>query len=171
MKKLLSLLAICAVSLSAFAETPPSDASIDKLLAVTDSQKLINGTWPQVEANFKNAFIESIGSTSLNNEQQKIADTMSKQLAAVYKEEFSWDKMKPVFVEAYKDTFTQEEVDGMLEFYNSKVGKAVTQKMPVVMQATMSSVQQQMTRLMPKLQKIQQDAIDSIEAKADSSGH
>ena len=169
MNKIVALVGIMVVSISAFAETKPSDASLDELLTITDSQKLVDGMWPQMDAMLKNSAKQALGETTLNEEQQKISDDTQAKMIVLFKEEFSYEKMKPMFIKVYKDSFSQDEIDGMIAFYKSKAGKAVTKKMPVVMQATLANVQAQMSNITPKLQKIQQASIEEIKAKSTSS--
>jgi hypothetical protein len=57
----------------------------------------------------------------------------------------------------------------MITFYKSNAGQAVIKKMPVVMQSTMANVQAQMSSIMPKIQKIQQEAVEQVKAKADAA--
>jgi len=167
MKKLIAIAGICLISVTAFAETKPSDASLNELLTITDSQKLIDSMWPQVEGMMNNAAKQALGNTTLNSEQQKVMQDANAKIAAVFKEEFGFEKLKPMMIGIYKESFSQEEVDGMLKFYKSKAGQAVIKKMPLVMQSTMTNVQAQMSVIVPKIQKIQQEAIDEVKAKAD----
>lgn len=166
MKKLLALAGIMFVSISVFAETKPSDSSLEELLTITDSQKLIDSMWPQMDTMLKNSAKQALGETTLSAEQQKISDATNEKMAIIFKDEFSYEKLKPMFIKIYKESFSQEEVDGMVAFYKSKAGKAVIKKMPVVMQSTMANVQAQMTHIIPKLQKIQDDSVAEIKAKA-----
>ncbi|MES2822615.1 MAG: DUF2059 domain-containing protein [Pseudomonadota bacterium] len=169
MKKLLAVVGIMLVYASVFAETKPSDASLDELLTITDSQKLIDGMWPQMDAMLKTSEKQALGEVTLNEEQQKISDKTQEKMATLFKEEFAYDKMKPMIIKIYKESFSQEEIDGMVTFYKSKAGKAVIKKMPTVMQSTMANVQAQMSQIIPKLQKIQQESIDEIKAKSAST--
>lgn len=168
MKKLLAVVGIMLVSVSVFAETKPSDASLDELLTITDSQKLIDGMWPQMDAMLKTSEKQALGEVTLTDEQQKISDKTQAKMATLFKEEFAYEKMKPMIINIYKESFSQDEIDGMVTFYKSKAGKAVIKKMPTVMQATMANVQAQMSQIIPKLQKIQQESIDEIKAKSAS---
>ena len=168
MKKLIAFVGMCLISVAALAETKPSDASLEELLTITESQKLVDGMWPQVEAMMNNAAKQALGNTSLNGEQQKVMEGANSKMATVFKDEFSFEKMKPMMVSIYKESFSQDEVDSMIKFYKSKGGQAVIKKMPMVMQSTMSNVQAQMSNIMPKIQKIQQDAFEEIKAKADT---
>ena len=169
MKKLIAIAGICLVSVAAFAETKPSDASLNELLTITDSQKLVDGMWPQVEGMMNETAKQALGNTTLNGAQQKVMQDSNTKVAAVFKEEFGYEKLKPMMINIYKESFSQEEVDGMLEFYKSKAGQAVTKKMPLVMQSSMANVQAQMSTVIPKIQKIQQDAIEQVKAKADKT--
>ena len=169
MKKILALVGIMLVSFTVFAETKPSDSSLNELLSITDSQKLIDNMWPQMDAMLKNSAKQALGETVLNEEQQKISEKTHEKMASLFKEEFAYDKMKPMIIKIYKDAFSQDEIDGMITFYKSKAGKAVIKKMPLVMQSTMENVQAQMTQIVPKLQKIQQDSINEIKAKSTST--
>lgn len=167
MKKFIAIVGICLVSVAAFADTKPSDASLEELLTITESQKLIDAMWPQVEGMMNNAAKQALGNSSLNSEQQKVLEGANAKMAGVFKEEFSFEKMKPMMVNIYKESFSQDEVDSMIKFYKSKGGQAVIKKMPLVMQSTMSNVQAQMSTIIPKIQKIQQDAFEEVKAKAD----
>jgi len=168
MKKLIAITGLCLISMTAFADSKPSDASLNELLTITDSKALIDGMWPQVETMMNNAAKQAVGSNTLNSEQQKVMQDANAKVAAVFKEEFSYEKMKPMMISIYKESFSQDEVDGMLAFYKSKAGQAVIKKMPVVMQSTMANVQTQMSSIMPKIQKIQQDAVEQVKAKANN---
>lgn len=169
MKKFIALVGICLVSAAAFADTKPSEASLEELLTITESQKLIDAMWPQVEGMMNNAAKQALGNSSLNDEQQKVLEGANSKMAVVFKEEFSFDKMKPMMISIYKESFSQDEVDSMIKFYKSKGGQAVIKKMPVVMQSTMGNVQAQMSTIIPKIQKIQQDAFEEVKAKADKA--
>ena len=62
-------------------------------------------------------------------------------------------------MQLYRDTFEQEEVDGLLVFYASPAGQAYVNKMPVVMQKSMALSQSLMQSIIPKMTAAMQDAI------------
>src|SRR5262249_25615685 len=78
------------------------------------------------------------------------------------KEALKWDDLKQMYFQIYSESFTQEEVDGMLAFYESPAGKAVIKKMPVVMQKSMTQVQQ---RILPLVQKSVEEAVAMQKAR------
>ncbi|MPN27418.1 hypothetical protein SDC9_174851 [bioreactor metagenome] len=89
--------------------------------------------------------------------QDKIMDLM--------KAEFSWENLKPEFERLYAETYSAEELDGLLKFYQSPLGKKFIAKQPEMQQKTMAMVQQMMMRVMPKIEaltkELQQKAMEA----------
>jgi hypothetical protein len=96
--------------------------------------------------------LTSQGTTS----QAEIAKAQDKQrrLFALIQEKTSWENMRPVFVKAYAETFTDSEIDGMLAFYKTPAGKAMITKQPAVNGKIMSNVQGLMADLVPQMEAI-----------------
>jgi hypothetical protein len=53
----------------------------------------------------------------------------------------SWRNMKPVYVRIYVDTFNQEEIGGISDFYRSSAGQALLKKTPLLTQNIMQAMQ------------------------------
>jgi hypothetical protein len=67
----------------------------------------------------------------------------------------------------YIDTFTQEEVDGLLAFYRTPAGRAMIEKMPILLGKMMQQTQARMQRLMPQIMQIaQESAKDAVQDPA-----
>jgi uncharacterized protein len=91
-------------------------------------------------------------------EQQAREEETRSKIMDLIKSRMQWDKMRPQYVKLYSETFSDEEISGMLAFYESQAGRAMLAKMPVLMGKTMSLVQAQMTDLMPEIQRITREA-------------
>ena len=63
-----------------------------------------------------------------------------------------WITMRPQLVTVYSETFSAEEIDGILAFYQSPAGHALLDKRPVIMSKTMAL-------LMPEIQRLAKEAI------------
>jgi uncharacterized protein len=159
---LISLTCICSAAFAA--ETPPSEASLKELLAVTESRKLIDSTLAQVDGMMKNIMAQASQGQVVTPEMQKILDKMKDRSVAIMKEELDWALFEPLYLKIYGQSFSQEEVDGMIAFYSSTAGKAVVKKMPVVMQNVMTEMQGRMRPLMMKMQAAQQEMMQEIQA-------
>jgi hypothetical protein len=129
-----------------------SEASINELLAVTKARKLIDDMLPQLQGMMKNAMQQTLQGQPPTKEQQAILDKFLNNVTATYAKEMSWEKMQPIYVRVYRTSFTQSEIDSMLAFYKSPGGRAVTDKMPVVMRNTMTEMQSMMGPMMKGLQ-------------------
>ena len=76
----------------------------------------------QMDDTMRNSMKEATHGQPLNPEQQKIGDEAQAKMVSTIREALDWSKVEPLLVEAYRNTFTQEEVDAMLKFYTSPVG-------------------------------------------------
>lgn len=157
-------LLLCIAPQTFAAPQKASTESIKQLLSVTEIRKLLDGMSTQLDGVLRNSMQQTLRGKSISPEQQKILDDMRAELLGLVQAELSWDKMEGMYVRIYQDSFSQEEVDGMIAFYQTPAGKALIRKMPQVTQATMLEMQKSMSTFMPKLQKIQQEAVAKLQA-------
>ena len=142
----------------------PSSESIQELIAVTDSKKIIDNMGAGLEGMMNTSMQQTLQGKPISPEQEAILAKMKTKIVTLMKEEISWSKLEPVTIQIYKESFSQEEVDGMLTFYKSSAGQAVIKKMPVVMQKSMSLMQTNMSTIIPKMQKIQEETLVELKA-------
>ena len=162
MKKMLIVLALTFAS-PVFA-APPSDASLRQLLEITNSKKLFESAVASVDAEAKAMTQQILKGKEITAADQEALDRMNARLVAMMQEEMRWQTLEPRYLDIYRESFTQAEVDGMLRFYKSPTGKAVIEKMPVVMQHTMQLMQGLMVGMAPKLQAIIEDMLVELQA-------
>lgn len=137
-------------------DAPASEESILKLIEVTQSRKLLGDMQPQIRESINAGIAQSTDLSSLSAGQKEVLEDMQEEMIGLIIEDMSWERMEPDFIAIYRDAFTEAEVQGMLDFYATDAGQALIRKMPQVMQGSMQMVQQQMQRLAPKLQELQQ---------------
>ncbi|MBV9695666.1 MAG: DUF2059 domain-containing protein [Gammaproteobacteria bacterium] len=154
-----------AVAGAASAEVRPSEASIRRLLEVTQAHKLIDGMSQQVDAMFAGMLQKQFEGRDLSAQQRAAIDKMRGRLADLMKENFSWDSMEAIYLEVYQKSFSQSEVDDMIKFYRTPAGQAVVLKLPVVMKNTMAILQQRMQALTPKIQQMAADTAAEVKAQ------
>jgi hypothetical protein len=73
-----------------------------------------------------------------------------------------WDKLEPIYIKLYTDTFSQSDIDGILKFYKTPAGSALLKKMPLLMQNLMQLMTAQMQELLPKLRPLVEDYTNRI---------
>ena len=129
----------------------PTDASVDKLLTLTKADTLMESIHGNLEQNMRQGMKQAIAGKKLTDEQTRLLENAQRKYADSMRQELTWASLKPMYIKIYKETFDQEEIDGLTAFYSSKVGQTYINKMPIAMQKTMSAVQQRMAPVISKM--------------------
>jgi hypothetical protein len=169
-KKYLLLLLIFLATPAFAADTPPSEESIKRLLVVTNAKKIADDMMSQMDGGMRNAIKQALQGKTVTPDQQKVFDNMQNKIDDLLKQELNWESLEPLYIQIYRESFTQEEISGILAFYETPVGQALIKKMPIVMQKSMEDMQKRMGTLLPKLQKIQQETLAQLKEHSEKSG-
>jgi hypothetical protein len=137
---------------SAFAE-PPSDADVNRLLAASRAQTLLDSMLPQLEQMQREQFAQITAQHRLDATQQAQLQKVQARTQQTLTQAMAWSQMRPMYVDLYKRTFSREDVLAMAEFYESPAGQSLLDKTPLLMRNVMGAIQQKMTPLMADLQK------------------
>jgi uncharacterized protein len=169
-RKLALLFLICTLFCHAAfaADSKPSEESIKELLAASDAKQLVDDIAGQVDAIMAivvQQVTQGEKAEKLSPEDQKIIDDMKAKLANTLKQEMRWESLEPYYIQIYRETFTQDEVNGIVAFYKTPAGRAAVKKMPVLMQQAMVETQVRMLRLMEQFEEIQKEAQEKLEAQ------
>ena len=148
-RALCSLLLLLAAAV-ARAE-PPTVESVEALLVATKSESIMESVNANMENTLRQGMAQTLAGKKITPQLQRFLDHAPRQFAEAMKEEMSWATLKPLYVQLYQDSFTQEEVDGLVAFYRSPAGEALVTKMPIVMQKTMLLVQSRVAPMMEKM--------------------
>ncbi|HCC56139.1 MAG TPA: hypothetical protein DEQ47_02540 [Solibacterales bacterium] len=146
--KYLALTLLWAAGLSS-GQQLSKEARIERLLTLTNAAANVDRMFDQLKAMAASQMPP--GSTP---EQQAQARQMQARVMDAIKARMNWEKMRPQYVKLYDETFSDQEIDGMLAFYESPAGRAVLQKMPLLMQKSMSLGMAQVADVMPEIQRI-----------------
>lgn len=171
MKTLLSGLAL-VLALTLFTPVsvqaaPPSKESVQQLLKLMNADHLMKSAFDQMDVMMKSSLKQSTAGESLDAKQQAILAKQQTKMMAMIKEEFSWNRIQDSFVQIYRDTYSQKEVDGLIAFYQSPIGRAFVEKQPELMKHTMTMMQQRMGPVMQKIQQMTKETEQELKA-ADS---
>ena len=93
-------------------------------------------------------------------------EEFNRSIMELVSRELSWEKLKGPFINIYAESFTTEELDAMIKFYESPIGKKLLDKQPEIQQKAMQLVQSIMMRLMPEMEKMAKDFAEK-QQKAD----
>jgi hypothetical protein len=167
MNKLVAVLA-CAVALTGFLQAAaPSDASVQELLALTgEDQKTKESGFAQVESMMAAFTKQAPSPKAIPKDALRKALPDGKEILDSMKAAFPWKRIEEMTTQFYKETFTQEEVDGLIAFYKSPLGQVTLKKNPLVNQRVMAGMPQLMAPMMKKINEKGAAEIKEIEAEA-----
>src|SRR6202021_1725294 len=118
-----------------------SYASIRQMLELTNAQQMVAGMKAQMTTMMNAGMQNAMRGQTVTPERQAILDRMAAKMSAVFDEMLSWDALLPIYLRTYRDSFTQDEIDGAIKFYKSAAGQAYVKKLPLVMQNVMREMQ------------------------------
>jgi hypothetical protein len=152
MRKLavVSTVILLAVAGAARADEASKKTKIEELFQLTNVDRMVGQILGQVRS-MQTAQTERM---AMSAEARSRTHEIQDRIQALIARALSWDKIKPEYIALYAETFTEEEIDGMLAFYKSPAGRAMLEKMPVLMQRSMALSQRMMQEIQPEMTKI-----------------
>jgi len=143
------------LALASFAAqaAPPTDADVNRLLAASRAQTMLDSMLPQLEQMQREQFARVAAERPLTPAQQAQLRQVQDRTRQTLGQALSWSQMRPMYVDLYKRTFSREDVIAMAEFYESPAGQSLLDKTPLLMRNVMEAIQQKMTPMMVDLQK------------------
>lgn len=143
-----SLLTVCSWMAQA---APPTPESIELLLDLVQAEKIMDGIKPQVQGAMKASMDQALKGRRPNAEEQKVLDAYLLAATHIVNDTLTMDRLKPLHLQLYSQHLTQEEVDGMITFYQSPTGQSMIAKMPQVMQGVMAAMPALLSPMMEKI--------------------
>lgn len=159
----LFLVAPVAVHAQGTATSSSKQAKVEELLQLTHMDHLMSQMIDQMTARMKASADQQAANMNFTPEQKTIYDDYQQKLNQLLAGYLNWDKMKPVMVQVYSDTYTDDELNGILNFYRSPAGQAMVAKSPQLMTKTMSAMMQQMGTLQPQVQQLSKEFAEKMQ--------
>lgn len=151
MKRLLFILLFAALSVPVHAE-PAQETSIEKLLTLTDAQKLCDSALADTDAIIETTLRPMLQIEGITPEKRKMLESFLNQYKAIIREEFSWQKTLPDYIRIYREIFTEEEIQSLIVFYESPTGKMFVRKTPLIMDKMNDVLNQKMAAIINRMQ-------------------
>ncbi len=158
MKKIAMLvMALFAFVSVATAAEPAADAAKNKELAekLMTTMKISETMTRSLEMGKKIQL--SMMAKRLKGQELQNMEELNRMMMDLVSKELNWEKLKVPIINIYAESFTAEELEAMIKFYESPVGKKLLEKQPEMQQKTMQLMQTIMMKLMPEMEKIAKD--------------
>lgn len=146
--------AVTAPTASAVASSAPaSPATVERLLRAMDMERTLNATFDQVGQIAESMALQA----GVRPRDREAFNRYMQRVNAVVREEASWAQLREPMVQIYAKHYTEAEVQGLIAFYESPLGRSMVAKTPAVMQDSAAVTQAMMQRVMPRLAALAQE--------------
>lgn len=147
--KLLSCASVLLCSFVSQAE-PAKPETVELFLKVTDAAATLDYAYAQLDQ----------VTEQMNHSQGNVAkdDPLRRkhqqELNQLIRTELSWQQLEQPMIAIYSSVFSEEELQGIIAFYQSDAGQKMVKRQPELMQASMAVMQEQSMLLMPKIKQL-----------------
>lgn len=124
---------------------------IEEMFQLMQIQKSIDQVSAQQVTQAKSLIATMSSKQATSPEQQKDMDAFLDKIAVITREAVNWQKLEPQFADLYAQTYTEEEIDGILVFYRSAVGQAMLAKQPELLAKSQALTQAQILTMLPQI--------------------
>jgi hypothetical protein len=139
--------------ISVLADEASKNAKIEEMMQVTYADRMFKQTFDQI----KTMQMAQLNKMEVPAGERQAAEEIQQKTMALLSDRMSWDKLKPALVKVYSETYTEEEINGIVAFYKSQAGQAMLEKSPLLMQRVMAMSQELVGDLTPEIKRITED--------------
>jgi hypothetical protein len=151
---LAAILAVSVAAVSAQQSTAAARAAAERLVGLLN----INQNSEQMIQTIQKSQESFIGAQKLSDEEKKkVLDQLRTTMETVMKPVM--EKTAGISVDVYAQTFTVEELEGLIAFYQSPIGRKFLEKQPQLMNATMLRTAELIQGVMPEIQRKMQEQL------------
>ena len=97
-----------------------------------------------------------IGPSATPESKAQLAD-LEKKFSQLIDEQVGWKVMEPALTDIYAQTFSEEDLNGIIAFYKSPAGSALIEKMPKVNAAATQLLQSKMSAMQPQMKQMYEE--------------
>lgn len=113
---------------------PPSRESVERLIDALDLKKQLDAFYSQANAMIGMQLSQPVKGAPPTADDKAAREATHDRLIAKIKARVSWGKVEEFYIDGFSKGFTQEEIDGLVSFFESPLGKAYAAKAPEIMQ-------------------------------------
>lgn len=135
----------------------------EKLMTVLKIGDSITRSFDQIKKSQLDGLTQQLKNRPLQN-------TEAAKLAAgeLINKELSWNKIKNQFINIYAEFFSEEELDALIKFYESPIGRALVDKQPDIQQKSMAITRKLLIETTQQVHKMTREIIEKQQKAAAS---
>ncbi len=137
----------------------PRRAQAELLLRAMHTEQVLTNATAKVYQMVDKFGQNAAAQPDLPAEQKAAVQKAQEEAHATIGQQLSWDALRGDFIQAYAEAFSEDELKGLVAFYDSPLGQKLVEKQPAVTEKMGRLTQQKMMAVMPTImQKIKDSA-------------
>lgn len=152
-KKLICIICFMLICPSAYSGEKEHRMLAQELIKLTDGDTVME----KMKAQLSMVFEQLTAQMNIQESDKPKLDKFIAQFQTILNDDMAWGKIENEYIDLYTSTFTEEDIKGLVDFYNSDLGKKVTEKMPELMQQSMIVAREHMQTIVPKLDALTEE--------------
>lgn len=134
--------------LSSASESLSSRQLAEEFLQVNKVKEQVDLMYQKVQ----DIILSQIDAIEISEDREKNLQALQKISRDILFEGLSWENLKEEYIQLYTQTFTTEELAGIVAFSRSPLGQKMAEKSPILMQRSMEIGRTHASAVMPKIQ-------------------
>ena len=147
---LCSALSIALLSGQASADSASHASQAERFLELVNADRLSVPVYGQVQQMFAQRFEQ----TRAPESKRALLEQYQSKADAALDKAIGWEKVKPDLIKLYTDTFTEQELTQLNDFYESALGKKMLTKLPELNARSAQVTQAKLESAVPQVNKL-----------------
>jgi hypothetical protein len=156
------LIILLLFSAAAHADEASKRAKVRELFVLNQMEDRIQRQKENAAAQSREMERQLTEGLELNSQQEKLVLVCYEKINQTLAATLNWSKLEPAYEDVYAQTYTEEELDGVLAFYKSPAGKAYMAKTPIITDKTIAISNDAFAAVLPKIKALLADLLESL---------
>lgn len=122
---------------------PAKRETIEQVLKATDAPAMLDYAYAQME---------QMVQANRTNPDDALSQQQQREMQQLFRSEMSWSQLEEPIIAVYAQVFSEDEMQSILDFYQSPAGQKLVKRQPELVQQSMQMMQTLMQGMMPKIQ-------------------
>lgn len=148
MKAFISAILLLLIPLSvSCADEISHRAAVEEYLVITKSDQVMKPMFQDMEKMMLGLSTQM----KVPEEEIDLFNIFVRGYIGMMEDQFAWDKIKEDFIRIYQETYTEDEIRSLIEFYKTPAGQKYIEKDPLLMQKITETSQKYLPEMLEKL--------------------
>jgi len=154
----LFLVVVMILSITGYSYAATKEELAKEVVKLTDINKMTD----QIITKVLHEQADQLKGINIPADRQKDEAALRERTRAKLEENVSWAKLESEYTKFLAEVYTEEELQAILNFCSSPIGKEILKKEPIIMGKIMVMTQSHVKSVLPEIQKMTRDFTESV---------